>query len=63
MYVFSSKIKKTPCSPITIKLRSHLTAEYGIWIYIFKNICFMNSSMKKFYCFKKSKSQLNTMFY
>lgn len=63
MYLFSSKIKENPCSPFTIELKSHLTAEYGIFIYVFKNISFMNSSMKKFYYFRNKKSQLNTMFY
>lgn len=58
------KDQKNPMQPNYHRAEeSPNSAEYDICIYILKKICFMNSSTKKSYCLKKSKSQLNTMFY
>lgn len=53
MYLFSSKIKENPCSPLTIELKSHLLAEYGIVIYVFKKYFFHEFINEEILLFQK----------
>lgn len=53
MYLFNSKIKENPCSPLTIELKSHLAAEYRFFIYVFKKYFFHELINEKILLFEK----------